>query len=140
MRIAIATLVGTISYFLFGWLVFEALLGGFMAEHTTALIGFRKAEGEASMLALLLSCVAYALLLSVVFARWAPVTSFRTGLLRGAVVGTLVACMTDLYWYATSHFFNNLVPVAVDVLAAALTVGAMGGAIGWCLGATAKWR
>lgn len=58
----------------------------------------------------------------------------------GALVGTLVACMTDLYWYSASHFFNSLLPVAVDVLAAALTVGLMGGLIGWFLGAWARWN
>ncbi|MBL7983178.1 MAG: hypothetical protein JNL52_15360 [Flavobacteriales bacterium] len=48
--------------------------------------------------------------------------------------------MTDLYWYSASHFFNSLLPVAVDVLAAALTVGLMGGLIGWFLGAWARWN
>lgn len=134
MRIALATFLGTITYFLFGWLVFEGLLGRFMAAHTTALPGFRKAGDASSMLFLFLSCVAYALLLAVVFERWAHVRSFTDGFLLGALVGTLVACMTDLYWYSTSTFFRSLLPVAADVAAAALTVGLMGAVIGWYLG------
>lgn len=134
MRIALATLLGTVSYFLIGWLVFEGLLGRVMAAHTTQLPGFRRAGDEASMLALLLSCMAYSLLLALLFERWAHVHTFKEGLLLGALIGTLVAIMTDLYWYSTSHFFNSLWPVALDIGAAALTVGLMGGVIGWYLG------
>lgn len=51
----------------------------------------------------------------------------------------LVAVMTDSYWYSTSHYFNSLAPVAVDIAAAGVTVGIMGGVIGWSLGYFAKW-
>ena len=134
MRITLATLLGTITYFFVGWLVFEGLLGRFMAAHTTALPGFRKAGDASSLLFLFLSCVACALLLALVFERWAHVRSFTDSFLLGALVGTLVACMTDLYWYSTSTFFRSLLPVAADVAAAALTVGLMGAVIGWYLG------
>lgn len=134
MRIALATLIGTITYFLVGWLVFEGLLGRYMAAHTTTLAGFRKEGDGSSMLFLILSCVAYALLLSVVFERWAQVRSFSDGFVLGAIIGVLVAIMTDLYWYSSSHFFRSLWPVAADVLAAAFTVGLMGAVIGWYLG------
>lgn len=134
MRIALASFLGTITFFLFGWLVFEGLLGRFMAAHTTTLPGFRKAGDASSMLFLFLSCVAYALLLAVVFERWAHVRSFTDGFLLGALVGTLVAYMTDLYWYSTSTFLRSLLPVVADVAAAALTVGLMGAVIGWYLG------
>jgi hypothetical protein len=138
MRIAVATLLGTFVYFLFGWLVFERLLGRYMAAHTTQLAGFRKAEGEASMLLLLLSCAAYALLLAVVF-EWAGVRTMKEGLVLGAVMGVLVATMTNSYWYATSHFFLSWQPLVADICAAGVTVGVMGAAIGWCLGAAQKW-
>ena len=91
------------------------------------------------MLMLLLSCMAYALLLAVIFDRSARIHTFKEGLLLGALIGTLVAIMTDLYWYSSSHFFNSLWPVAADVGAAALTVGVMGGTIAWCLGAIGRW-
>ena len=138
LRIALAALLGTISYFIIGWLVFEGLLGKYMAAHTTKLVGFQKEGEDASLWLLLLSCMAYALLLAVLFERWAQVSTFKDGLLLGALIGILVAIMTDLYWYSTSHFYDSLLPVAADVLAAGLTVGAMGGLIGWCLGALGK--
>lgn len=42
MRIAVAALLGTLVYFGAGWLVFEGLLGRYMAAHTTSLEGFRR--------------------------------------------------------------------------------------------------
>lgn len=84
---------------------------------------------------LLVSCLAYALLLAVVFDQWADVRSARGGLVLGAVMGSLAAVMTNSYWYATSHFFLSWRPLVADVLAAGVTVGLMGAAVGWCLGA-----
>jgi hypothetical protein len=86
------------------------------------------------MVMLIVSCAAYALLLAVVMGNWTQVNTFKEGAILGATVGILVATMTNSYWYSTSHFFNSIVPVLVDIAAAGLTVGIMGGAIAWILG------
>lgn len=138
MRITLAAMAGTLVYLLWGWFVFEWLLGPFMASATTSIPGFRKSEAEASMLMLVISCLAYAVLLILIFERWAMVRSWKRGLLYGALIGVLVAVMTDSYWYATSHFFNSLAPVVADVGAAGLTVGAMGAVIGAVLGSSRR--
>jgi hypothetical protein len=52
----------------------------------------------------------------------------------GVTIGILVAIMTNTYWYSTTHFFKSLTPILVDVIAAALTVGFIGGVIGWVIG------
>ena len=134
MKILLAALVGTIVYFGIGWLVFEGLLGKYMSANTTQIAGFKKSEEESSMLMLIVSCAAYALLLAMLMGHWAHVNTFKEGLLLGATVGILVAVMTNSYWYSTSHFFNNLPPLLVDIAAAGVTVGLMGGVIGWFLG------
>lgn len=134
VRIVVATLAGTVAYFLFGWLVFEWILGDYMAGHTTQIQGFKKSDAEASMLMLVVSCAAYALLLAIEFERWAHVRTMKAGITLGAIIGTLVALMTNAYWYSTSHFFNDLVPLVVDIAAAVVTVGMMGRVIGWTLG------
>lgn len=139
MRTAVSALLGTIAYFAIGWLVFEGLLGKYMAANTTQVVGFKKSAEESSMLMLLISCLAYAAMLAIVFAYWADVRTFQKGILLGAIIGVLVAVMTDSYWYSTSHYFNSLAPVAVDIAAAGVTVGIMGGVIGWSLGYFAKW-
>jgi hypothetical protein len=134
IKILLATLSGTVVYFLFGWLVFEYILGSYMTANTTQIAGFKKTEEESSLMMLVVSCAAYALLLTLILGEWAQKTTFKEGALVGAVVGILVAIMTNAYWYSSSHFFNSLKPVFTDVLAAGLTVGFMGGTIGWVLG------
>jgi hypothetical protein len=134
IKIALAALVGTIVYFGIGWLVFEGLLGKYMSANTTQIVGFKKSEEESSMLMLIVSCAAYALLLAIVMGNWTQVNTFREGTILGATVGILVATMTNTYWYSTSHFFNGFAPLLVDIAAAGITVGIMGGVIAWFLG------
>jgi hypothetical protein len=133
-KILLAALVGTIVYFGIGWLVFEGLLGKYMSANTTQIIGFKKSEEESSMLMLIISCAAYALLLAILMGQWTTIHTLKEGIIFGAVVGVLVAIMTNSYWYSTCHFFNNLTPLLVDVAAAGVTVGIMGGVIAWVLG------
>jgi urea transporter len=127
-------LVGTIVYFGIGWLVFEGLLGKYMSANTTQIVGFKKSEEEASMVMLIVSCAAYALLLAIVMGNWTQVNTFKEGAILGATFGILVATMTNSYWYSTSHFFNGFAPLLVDIAAAGVTVGIMGGVIAWVLG------
>ena len=138
MRVALAALSGTLIYLLVGWVVFEKLLGRYMAATTTDIAGFKKAEADSSALMLVVSCFAYAVLLTVVFEYWAQVRTTRDGLVLGSFIGLVVAVMTNTYWYSTSHFFKSLAPVFVDVVAAGLTVGVMGGLIGWVLGYSSR--
>lgn len=134
IKILLAALAGTITYFLFGWLVFEGLLGQYMNANTTQIQGFKKSPEESSMALIVVSCAAYALLLSIIMGRWADVHTFREGAILGAITGILIAVMTDTYWFSSSNFYNGVAPLLADVAAAGLTVGVMGGVIGWVLG------
>ncbi|MBI1224380.1 MAG: hypothetical protein GC192_04005 [Bacteroidetes bacterium] len=138
IKILLAALAGTVVYFLVGWLVFEGLLGEYMSIHTTQLAGFKKTPEESSMAMLLVSCAAYALLLAIIMGKWAHIHHFKEGAILGAIMGVLIAIMTDTYWFSTSHFFNNINPLLLDVAAAGITVGIMGGVIGWVLGIIGK--
>ncbi|MBA3706152.1 MAG: hypothetical protein H0W84_09705 [Bacteroidetes bacterium] len=105
-----------------------------MQSNTTNLVGFKKNESDSSITMLVLSCFAYSTLLSVIFGYWSNINSFKRGLFAGSIIGVLVAIMTDSYLYSTSHFYNSLMPLLVDVFAAGLTVGMLGGVIGWIFG------
>ena len=65
-KIFISTVIGTIAYYLFGWLVFDFILGNYTNLNTTQLTGFKKTEEQFSMLLLIVSCTAYACLLSFI--------------------------------------------------------------------------
>ncbi len=138
IKILLSALAGTIVYFIIGWLVFEGLLGKYMSANTTQIVGFKKSDDEASMLMLLVSCAAYALLLSIILGHWSNINTFQEGAILGAIVGVLIAIMTNSYWFSTTHFFNGIAPVLADIAAAGFTVGIMGGVIGWVLGFWAK--
>ncbi len=68
------------------------------------------------------------------FSMLQNIRTFKAGFAMGAMVGILVAIMTDTYWYATSHFFNDFKPILADIAAAGVTVGLMGGVVAWVLG------
>jgi hypothetical protein len=129
VKIILAALSGTVVYFLAGWLVFEGLLGTYMNANTTQIPGFKKSAEESSMAMLLVSCAAYALLLALVFGHWTTVRTFWEGAKLGALIGMLFAVMTNSYWFSTTHFFNGPAPLLVDVVAAGVTVGLMGGVV-----------
>lgn len=138
LKILVSALAGTVAYFLVGWLVFEGLLGKYISANTTQIEGFKKSPEESSMALLVVSCAAYALLLSIIMGKWAHIHTFKEGAILGAVTGILIAIMTDTYWFSTSHFYNGPVPLLADVAAAGVTVGVMGGVIGWVLGKLAS--
>jgi hypothetical protein len=129
-KLIIGTLTGTIIYFIVGWIVFEFLLGSYTNANTTQIVGFKKDEQESSLPMLILSCTAYAMLLTSLMLYWINTSlNFKDGIKLGASVGLLVAIMTDTYWYGTSNFYNNATPMILDIMAASITVGIMGGAI-----------
>lgn len=133
-QILLSAILGGIFYLAFGWFVFDYSLGNYMEQNTTSIQGFKKSESESSLLMLIISCFAYSTLLSVIFGFWTSISTFKLGTIAGSVIGVLIAIMADCYWYSTSHFFNSIYPLLFDVAGAGLTVGLMGGVIGWVLG------
>jgi hypothetical protein len=127
-----AAVVDTSTYFVVGWFVFEVLLGPFMSSRTKSIEGVLKSPEESSTFMLLVSCASYALLIAILMSK--NYTNIQDGAHLGAIVGILVAIMTNSYWYATSHFFIDLTPVLVHTAAAGVTVGLMGGVIALTLG------
>lgn len=127
----IISLLGSIIYFVFGWLVFDLLLGEYTNTNTTSIKGFKKSEEEYSILFLYISCLAYSLLVNYILLFLAKTQSLLQGFLRASAIGVLVAIMTDTYWYGSSHIYNNIMVMFVDILAAAITVGALGLSVVW---------
>lgn len=130
-KLAIGTLAGTVVYFLFGWVVFEFILGDYTGRHTIQLNGFRKTDADYSLLFLIVSCMAYAALISYVLMWLLNTKDLLKGFCVAATIGALVAVMADTYWYATSYFYSNFIVVILDIVAAAVTVGVLGLAVTW---------
>ncbi len=125
-KIFITTVIGTIAYYLFGWLVFDFILGNYTNLNTTQLAGFKKTEEQFSILLLIVSCTAYACLLSFILVYLLNIKQLIKAFMIGSTVGILVAIMTDSYWFATSHFYSNYTVMFLDILAAGISVGVLG--------------
>lgn len=128
-KILISTLVGSTIYFVLGWFVFEFILGNYTNQNTTQLIGFKKTEEQSSLTLLIVSCSAYALLLSFILIYLLDIKKLTKAFLIGSIVGVLVAVMTDTYWLATSNFYSNFMVVFLDIIGAGISVGFMGSVI-----------
>lgn len=117
-------ILGSFFYLIFGWFIFDFLLGAYSEAHTTQIVGFKK-EANFSMTWLYLSCLAYSSLLTFVL-HHTSISSAKKSFFFSAIFGVLIACLTDFYWLASSHFYNNLTVVFLDIIGAALSVGMTG--------------
>ena len=121
-----ATIVGTIVYLIVGWIVFDFILGDYTNLHTTQLVGFKKEPENSSLTLLIVSCAAYAALMSFILVYLLNIETLFKALLIGAFTGILIAIMTDSYWYATSNFYSNVIVILLDIIGAGISVGVMG--------------
>lgn len=124
IKLLLSATLGSIFYLVIGWLIFDFVLGTYTEANTTHLVGFKK-EADFSLSWLYLSCLAYSLLLAFVLHHTA-ISSGKKSFFFSAILGGLVACMTDFYWLASSHFYSNLTVVLMDIIGAAISVGLTG--------------
>lgn len=125
-KILISIIIGTIAYYLFGWFIYDFILGKYTHLHTTQLIGFKKTEEQFSLSLIIISCAAYSALLSFILIYLLNIKQLLKAFLISSVIGVLVAVMTDSYWFATSNFYSNYLVIILDIIAASITVGFMG--------------
>lgn len=125
-KVIILIIIGTIVYLVFGWFVFDFLLGNYTENNTTHLPGFKKAADQFITPYLVLSCASYSALIVFVLVYLTAMRSVIKGTITAAVIGILVAIMADAYWLAYSNFYNNIYVAAADVLGAAISVGFLG--------------
>ncbi len=121
----ISSILGSFFYLIIGWLLFDCILGSYTDAHTTKILGFKKLA-DFSFLFLYLSCLSYSSLISFILLN-ATIASFGKAILFTSSIGFLVACMTDFFWYASSHFYTNFTVICLDIASAAIAVGALGG-------------
>ena len=128
-----ATLVGTFSLFLLGWIFYGMLLMDFNMQNAGSATGVMREESDMVWWALILGNVVQAYFLVYIFERWENVTSFVGGLKGGAVIGFLLGLGFNLVMYATSNMMN-LTATLVDPFVSLAMMGITGGLIGAILG------
>jgi len=133
----VAALLGGLTAFLAGWLLYGVLLKGTMEGMMGTATGVMKTDEEImsmnSILTILLGNLVFGYLLTHIFSKWANVTSAAAGASAGALLMGLYALGYDLIMYGTSNMMQ-LQGVFVDAIIAAVLGALSGAVIGWWLG------
>lgn len=110
-------IVGTIVYYLLGWLVYGFILP-------------EKSTGEESMLFIFLGCLIYPFLIAYVFCKLAQLTSFKTGFTAGLVMGILYA----MVWYFFVNWEFKPMAIIEEIIVGGLMTAVLGGAVAYVNG------
>ena len=130
-KIILAAIVGSILYFLLGWLIYGFLLMDFFAENTKQYEGLM--YDMPNLLILFLSNLSLTYLLSFIFQKWANINTISKGFSAGFFFGLFLSISIDLMFYAGMDLYTPTL-VIVDVFANSIIIAVVGGSIGWILG------
>ncbi len=117
----ISGIVGTIVYFLLGWLFYAILFKDFFPPNPN--------EGEENMLMIFLGCLAYAFFIAYILLHWAQISTLVTGAKAGAIIGVF----NGLYWNFFYMAMNPGYPYesfAVDMIIMTVSSAIVGAVIG----------
>ena len=127
----LAGIAGGIFLFFLGWLIFGVLLMDYYTANTTHYDGLM--NEMPNLYLMIVSNLIWGLWLSFLFERWAKINSIGKGIVGGIIIGLPMILIVDLYLLASMNLFNGTV-VILDVVANSITIGLMGGLIGFILG------
>ena len=130
-KFAIGTLAGGVAFFLLGWLLYGILFMNYFEANAGSATGVSKES--MNMVALFLGNLAMAALYTLIFLRWANISTFMGGLKAGALIGLLVALGLDLTMFGTTNLMT-LNGMVMDVVVSTVMSAIAAGVIGWVLG------
>lgn len=132
-KVLLAALGGAVVAFLSGWVIWGMALEGFFNDNTAAAAsGIMRGENM-FLWAIAVGCIAWSLLLALLYSRWAGISTFKSGAIAGAWIMFLVTLGSNMFTYAGMDIFN-MNALIVDVIANAIQGALVGGVIGWALG------
>lgn len=125
-KVLIGGVVGAITFFILGYLIYGMLLMDFMMANTNQCM--MKPMEEMNMLAMFASNLAISMLLAIIFS-WANVSNMMDGMKIGAIVAALVSLSFDLSLWAMSSMFSGIHVMLMDVAVFTVLIGITGGVI-----------
>ena len=132
-KVLLAALAGAVVTFLSGWVLYGMALKGFFDANTTE-VGASVMRGEMPLMwAIFVGCLAWSLLLALLYSRWAAITTFKGGAIAGAWIMFLVALGANFFSYAGMDVMTMNAAI-VDAVVNAVQGALAGGIIGWVLG------
>lgn len=131
-KLLMGTMVGGLTFFVLGFLIYGLALESFMEEHAGSATGVSR--GEAMIWwSLLLANFASGAFYTYVFLKLSNITSFGSGFSAAATMGIMIAASVDFVMYGTSNMMD-LTATLVDIVAYTVMSGLGGGVIGVVLG------
>lgn len=132
-KFLIGGIIGGITYFLLGWLVWGMLLMNFMQEHTTE-AGKAVMRGEDGMVwwAMIVGNLLSGLILSFVFVK-SGVSSAGSGATTGATLALLISAAINCVLYAQMNAWDTT-SMIVDIAASTVVGAIVGAVVGWYMG------
>jgi hypothetical protein len=130
-KILIGGLLGGVTAFLMGFLIWGLALDGFMKSHSTAPAGL--AKEELLMWAIALGSLALGFLFALIYGRWAGIKTLQTGALAGAAIGGLLGANADFMAYGMYNM-TDMTMVIVDIVAYVVYGALIGAVVGWWMG------
>lgn len=135
-KLLLGTVVGTIVFFLAGWLIYGMLLMDTMQSALTP--EGLAVQKEPDLVLILASNAVLAFLYSYIFERWAGIRTWMTGATAGATIGFLMALSIDLNFMSMTKMYSGMNGLFMDILASTVLSALGGAAIGWVLGYNRK--
>ena len=119
-NVFISGIAGTIVYYLLGWFVYDILFP-------------QMSTGDESIIGIFLGCLCYMFIYALIFVRWAHITTFKTGVTAGFVLGLLYALSWQAFIYTehldVSNFIHETLIGAIMTAIGAGTVAFMHGKV-----------
>ena len=135
-KVLLAALAGAVVTFLTGWLLYGMLLKGFFDAQTLESAKSVMRE-QPDLLHIFVGCLAWSLLLALLYSRWAGISTLKSGAIAGAWIGFLIALGADFFTYASMNI-TPIGAVLVDPIVNAVQSAIAGGLIGVVLGYDVK--
>lgn len=124
----VSGVVGSIVYFLLGWLFYAILFKEFFPPNPN--------EGEENLVMIFLGGLSYGLFIAYIFVQWAQISTLGTGAKAGAIIGLF----NGLYWnffyiamnpgYTYEAFAADVVIMTVSTIIVGAVIGAINGKLG----------
>ncbi len=130
-KVLIGGLIGGVTFFLLGWLIYGFLLLDYMKENSNQSIA--KPMNEFLWWSLILSNLIWGYFLALILS-WTNTSSMSSGMQKGAVIGLLIATALDFGFYAMSTMYSSVTPILVDMAANTIMYAIGGAVIGWYMG------
>lgn len=132
IKVLAATVAGTITIFLLGYLIFGILLAPYTNADQIQYAGLRKVPPD--FLLLFLKNMVQAFLLAYIFEYLAGIRTFLGGFKVGAIIMFLVTLSFNLSLLSIMNLNNGLTPNILDLVGETVRVAIGGGVIGATLG------